>query len=105
MGLLFFLLLGVVVLVVVGGAIMGLVVQVAVWALIGLVIGALARLILPGPRPIGLIATSLAGIGGSLAGGVISNALGVGSIIQFLIAIIVAAVLVALLEAGGRAAT
>jgi uncharacterized membrane protein YeaQ/YmgE (transglycosylase-associated protein family) len=101
MGLLFFFLLAIVVLVVVGAAFMGLLVQLLWWALIGLIIGGLARLILPGPRPIGAFATALAGIGGALLGGIIANALGVGSIIQFIIAVLVAAVFVAVI--GGSA--
>ncbi len=96
-GVAFFILLGIVVLVVVGGALMGLLVQLVWWALIGALIGALARLILPGQRPIGVIATILAGIGGALLGGVIANALDVGRILEFVIAVLVAAVLVAVI--------
>ena len=39
--------------------------------LIGLVIGGLARLALPGPDPMGLLATAAIGIAGSLASGLI----------------------------------
>ena len=95
MGIVFFLLLAVVVLVVVGAAIMDIVGLVLWWALIGLVIGALARVVLPGPRGIGLLQTILFGIGGSLLGGIVANALDVGGLIQFVIAILVAAVLIA----------
>lgn len=94
MGFVFFLLLAVVVLVVFGAAIMGLVASLVWWALIGLVIGALGRLVLPGPRAIGIAATILAGIGGALLGGILANALDVGSIIEFVMAVLVAAVLV-----------
>jgi uncharacterized membrane protein YeaQ/YmgE (transglycosylase-associated protein family) len=41
-------------------------------ALSGLLIGALARLLLPGPDPMSLIETMLAGIGGSLIAGLIA---------------------------------
>jgi uncharacterized membrane protein YeaQ/YmgE (transglycosylase-associated protein family) len=41
----------------------------------GLVIGALARLALPGPDPMGLIATIGLGLGGSLIGGIIGEVL------------------------------
>lgn len=105
MGIVFFILLGIVVLAVVGGAIMGLLVQVLWWALIGAVIGALARLILPGQRPIGFLATVLAGIGGSMLGGVIANALDVGTVLQFIIAVLVAAVLVVVIGRTGDRAT
>jgi uncharacterized membrane protein YeaQ/YmgE (transglycosylase-associated protein family) len=37
----------------------------------GLIIGALARLIVPGTGGMGIIATALAGIGGSLLGGLV----------------------------------
>lgn len=95
MGVVFFLLLAIVVLVVVGAAVMDIVALVLWWALIGLVIGALARMVLPGPRGIGIVRTILFGIGGSLLGGIVANALDVGGLIQFIIAILVAAVLIA----------
>jgi uncharacterized membrane protein YeaQ/YmgE (transglycosylase-associated protein family) len=41
----------------------------------GLVIGALARLALPGPDPMGIIATIGLGLGGSLVGGIIGEVL------------------------------
>ena len=46
----------------------------------GLIIGALARLILPGRQRIGLLMTLLLGVVGSLIGGTIANALAAGSI-------------------------
>ena len=46
----------------------------------GLIIGALARLLMPGRQKIGLLWTLLLGIGGSLIGGIIANALGTGDI-------------------------
>ncbi|HZU72172.1 MAG TPA: hypothetical protein VE990_05310 [Acidimicrobiales bacterium] len=39
----------------------------------GLVIGALGRLVVPGPNPMGCLTTSLVGIGGSVIGGVIGR--------------------------------
>ncbi|HKS40134.1 MAG TPA: GlsB/YeaQ/YmgE family stress response membrane protein [Blastocatellia bacterium] len=45
-----------------------------IWLLIiGLVVGALARLILPGKDPMGLIATALLGIAGSFLGGLLGR--------------------------------
>jgi uncharacterized membrane protein YeaQ/YmgE (transglycosylase-associated protein family) len=41
----------------------------------GLVIGALARLALPGPDPMGIIATIGLGLGGSLIGGILGEVL------------------------------
>jgi uncharacterized membrane protein YeaQ/YmgE (transglycosylase-associated protein family) len=43
--------------------------------LAGLIIGALARLLLPGSDPIGCLATALLGIAGSLVGGLLSDLL------------------------------
>ena len=94
-------LLVVVALFLVGGAVIGFTLNLLWWALIGLVIGALARLVLPGTQAIGWLWTILAGVAGALLGGVIADALDVGSILQFLIAIAVAAILI-LLFAGRR---
>ncbi len=44
-------------------------------ALFGLVIGGLARLVLPGPETVGVLGTILAGIGGSLLGGIVGRLL------------------------------
>lgn len=44
-------------------------------AVFGLIIGGLARLILPGPEAIGVLGTILAGIGGSLIGGFVGRLL------------------------------
>lgn len=95
MGIIFFALLAVVVLIIFGGAIMGIALTLLWWGLIGLVIGGLARLILPGPRPIGLLATALIGVAGALLGGIIARALDVGNVLEFVIAVLAAAVLVA----------
>ena len=45
------------------------------WLIIGLIAGALARLIMPGRDPMGIIMTIILGIVGSLLGGVIGMAL------------------------------
>jgi uncharacterized membrane protein YeaQ/YmgE (transglycosylase-associated protein family) len=45
------------------------------WIVIGLVAGALARLIMPGRDPMGIIATILLGIVGSILGGLVSWAI------------------------------
>ena len=41
------------------------------WALCGLVVGFIARLVVPGPHRIGLIRTLLMGIGGAFVGGLV----------------------------------
>ena len=46
------------------------------WILFGLVIGALAKLVMPGRDPGGIIVTILLGIAGALLGGFVGRALG-----------------------------
>lgn len=67
-----------------------------VWLLIGLVIGGLARLLVPGRQHIGLILTILIGVVAALLGGIITTAiLGAGhTIITFIVALVAAALLV-----------
>ena len=50
--------------------------ELLIWALFGLVVGALAKLIMPGNDPGGIIVTMLIGIAGSLTGGFIGRVLG-----------------------------
>ena len=46
--------------------------------ILGLVAGAIAKLLMPGRDPGGIIVTILLGIGGSLVGGFLFNAMGIG---------------------------
>lgn len=69
----------------------------------GLVIGALARLIKPGKQNIGLVATLLLGLAGSVIGGVIASLLGTGDIFElnvlgFIVAVIAAVLLIGVAE-------
>jgi uncharacterized membrane protein YeaQ/YmgE (transglycosylase-associated protein family) len=71
----------------------------------GLIIGALGRLIVPGPNPIGVWATIAAGLTGSLLGGLIGHlAFGwryrYSGTAAFVLAVIFAALIVALLSRG-----
>src|SRR5213593_1975846 len=73
------------------------------YILVGLVVGLVARLIVPGRDPLGLLGTLLVGvigavIGGWLAGEVFAETAGV----DWIASILVAAVLVLLLRAGSR---
>ena len=52
---------------------MSLIVFIIVLAVSGLIIGALARLALPGPDPMGIPATIGLGLGGSFLGGIIAR--------------------------------
>ena len=74
--------------------------------LIGIVIGVLARLLLPGRQRIGALMTVLLGIGGALVGGVIASAIGEGDIFELnaigtIVGIIAAVLLIALAEGSG----
>ena len=73
------------------GSIIGLAFSLLWLALTGLVIGALGRLVLPGRQDISLLATALVGIAASLLGGILADAFDVGWIIQFLVAVALAA--------------
>ena len=103
--LLLFLIAAIVVLAVVGWAALGLASVLLWWALIGLVIGGLGRLIVPGRQAIGILTTILLGIAASLLGGVVARAAHLGHGLRFLIAIGVAAVLVAVFSSGQRTQT
>lgn len=69
----------------------------------GLIIGALARLIKPGKQDLGIIATLLLGLVGSVIGGTIANLLGTGDIFElnilgFIVAVIAAVALIGVAE-------
>ena len=53
------------------------------WVLMGLVVGALAKWIMPGKDPGGIIVTMLIGIAGAFVGGFIGSLLGLGSVTGF----------------------
>jgi uncharacterized membrane protein YeaQ/YmgE (transglycosylase-associated protein family) len=53
------------------------------WIVFGLIAGVLAKWIMPGKDPGGLIVTMLIGIAGALVGGFIGNFLGFGGISGF----------------------
>ena len=63
-------------------------------ALTGLIVGALGRLAVPGPNPMGILTTILLGIGGAVLGGLASMALGIPERFGFIVAVLVAALLV-----------
>jgi len=50
------------------------------WIVLGLIVGALAKWIMPGPDPGGIGITILLGIGGALVGGFLGSALGIGAV-------------------------
>ena len=74
--------------------------------LIGIVIGIIARLVLPGRQHIGVLMTVLLGIGGALVGRIVASAIGEGDIFELnfigtIVGIIAAIGLIALAEAMG----
>ena len=69
------------------------------WILFGIVVGALAKLVMPGRDPGGIIVTMLLGIAGALLGGFIGRAMGLygpGEAAGFLMSFLGAVVLLVL---------
>ncbi|GAB3195720.1 GlsB/YeaQ/YmgE family stress response membrane protein [Geodermatophilus arenarius] len=69
----------------------------------GLIIGALARLIVPGKQHLGILATLALGLVGSLIGGLIAQFFGTGSIwelnvLGFVLAVVAAVLLIGVAE-------
>jgi uncharacterized membrane protein YeaQ/YmgE (transglycosylase-associated protein family) len=81
-------------------------VQILGLILIGIIIGIIARLVLPGRQRIGVLMTVLLGIGGALVGGIVASEIGEGNIWELnfvgtIVGIIAAVVLIALAESFG----
>ncbi len=79
------------------------------WIIIGGIAGALAKLIMPGDDPGGIIVTILIGIVGAFVGGFLTSLVGIGSggfIWTILVATVGAIILLAIYRAviGGRTA-
>jgi len=74
--------------------------------IIGIIIGILARLVLPGRQPIGAGMTVLLGIAGALVGGVVASAIGEGDIwelnfIGTVVGVVAAAAFIGVADAAG----
>ena len=67
------------------------------WILLGLIVGALAKWIMPGRDPGGIIVTMLLGMAGALVGGAIASLIGLGNVTGINIGSIIIAVLGAIL--------
>ena len=75
----------------------------------GLIIGALARLLLPGKQKIGLLWTLGLGLAGSVIGGTIANVIGTGDIFElnvigFCVAVLSSVALLTVAERSGLGA-
>lgn len=68
----------------------------------GLVVGAVARLLVPGRQELGIAMTLLLGVVGSVVGGVVANALGTGDVFElnFIGSVVAIAAAVALIVVG-----
>ncbi|MDP4223925.1 MAG: GlsB/YeaQ/YmgE family stress response membrane protein [Bacteroidota bacterium] len=53
------------------------------WIVMGLIVGLLAKFIMPGKDPGGIIITILIGIGGALLGGYLGTVFGLGTVSGF----------------------
>ena len=74
--------------------------------LVGVIIGVVARLILPGRQRIGVLMTVVLGIAGAVIGGVIASALAVGDVFElnfigFIVAVLSAIALIAVADRAG----
>lgn len=72
------------------------------WILLGLIVGALAKWIMPGPDPGGILLTILLGIAGAFVGGFLGSLVGLGSVSGFNLGSLVLAVAGALLLLWGH---
>jgi uncharacterized membrane protein YeaQ/YmgE (transglycosylase-associated protein family) len=78
-------------------------VQILGLIVVGLIIGALARLLKPGRQRLSILATLVLGVVGALIGGVVASLLGTGNIwelnvIGFIVAVIAAVLLIGAAE-------
>jgi uncharacterized membrane protein YeaQ/YmgE (transglycosylase-associated protein family) len=96
-------LLVLIVMIALGFAVVGVVLDILWWALVWLVIGGLARLFLRGDQAIGWLGTIAAGIAGALLGGVLGDVFGGNGLLEFVLAVVVAALLIAVFTGSRRA--
>ena len=85
-----------------GGWLVGLALNLIWLVLVGLIVGALGRLVLPGRQEISLTMTALVGIGASLVGGILANLFNAGWLVQFLVAVALAAIGITLFASSER---
>jgi uncharacterized membrane protein YeaQ/YmgE (transglycosylase-associated protein family) len=71
------------------------------WIFFGLIVGVLAKWIMPGKDPGGVAVTALIGVAGALIGGFLASNIGLGSVTGFNLGSLAIAVVGALLLLGG----
>ena len=84
------------------GSLVGLAFELLWLAITGLIVGGLGRLVLPGRREVGLLATALVGIAASLLGGILADLFDAGWLVRFLVAVALAAIGITLLSSTER---
>ena len=67
------------------------------WIILGLIAGALAKLLMPGRDPGGIIVTIIIGIAGAIIGGFIASAIGFGTVTGINLGSIIISILGAIL--------
>jgi uncharacterized membrane protein YeaQ/YmgE (transglycosylase-associated protein family) len=72
------------------------------WIVLGLVVGIVAKWIMPGPDPGGIVVTILLGVAGGFVGGFLGSLVGLGSVSGFNLGSLALAVGGALLLLWGR---
>lgn len=72
-------------------------------AVVGLVVGALGRLVVPGPDPIGILGTIAVGVTGSFVAGLIARAVWDSPAPGLILSVLVTALLVWLIRPRARA--
>jgi uncharacterized membrane protein YeaQ/YmgE (transglycosylase-associated protein family) len=97
----FLLVIAILLLLVIGIAASVSIVWLAYYLAVGVVVGGLGRLILPGRQELGIVLTILVGIASSILGGVIAESLDAGHLMSFVLSVIVAALILAA-ALGGR---
>src|SRR5664279_1831112 len=69
----------------------------------GLIIGALARLVIPGRQSMSILVTIAIGVVAALVAGLIAHALGLGAILTYVVAVVLAAAAVYFISGSARA--
>ena len=85
-----------------GGLLLGLALELLWLAITGLIVGGLARLVLPGRQNLGLLTTALVGIAASLLGGILGDLVDAGWLVRFLVAVALAAIGITLLSSSSQ---